>query len=150
MCKCENCGKEFKKEKICRNRAEADSFEEWAKENCTECHECYKARIEAEKAEKIKGISEEITFPTLTAVSDKQMSFAEKKRNEYVVENTDLIKKMYAFMNMPEERRKDIEKKCIEKGTTFEVEYEKLINKFKKAYTILTETNAGKLLDVIA
>jgi len=39
---CETCGKEFTHTKICFNRKEADSYEEWAKENITVCPDCYK------------------------------------------------------------------------------------------------------------
>ena len=61
MCKCEKCGKEFMKEKICRNRTEADSFEEWAKENCTECPECYNIVTEGEIPDKLFGVRREST-----------------------------------------------------------------------------------------
>ena len=49
------------KEKICRNRTEADSFEEWAKENCTECPECYNIVTEGEIPDKLFGVRREST-----------------------------------------------------------------------------------------
>ena len=42
ICICSTCGKEFTKTKQCKNRAEADSFEQWAKENIDTCPDCYR------------------------------------------------------------------------------------------------------------
>lgn len=40
-CKCRQCGEEFKREKTCRNRKEADEFEVWAKSKFDLCPKCY-------------------------------------------------------------------------------------------------------------
>lgn len=50
--KCRDCGKEFTKSKICRNRAEAYSFEEWAKENIDICPVCYRKIMREKEAAK--------------------------------------------------------------------------------------------------
>ena len=42
ICICSTCGKEFAKTKQCRNRAEADSFEKWAKDHLDTCPDCYR------------------------------------------------------------------------------------------------------------
>lgn len=42
ICKCKDCGNEFKKIKQCRNRKEADDFEEWDKDHVDTCPDCYK------------------------------------------------------------------------------------------------------------
>ena len=39
---CGNCGKEFDRYKILKNRTEADKWETWAMQNITICPECYK------------------------------------------------------------------------------------------------------------
>lgn len=44
--KCEKCGCEFTHIHRCKNRTEADKYEEWAKENITVCPECYKKELE--------------------------------------------------------------------------------------------------------
>lgn len=41
-CTCKECGAEFIRTKICRNRAEADSWEEWAEDTFDLCSSCYK------------------------------------------------------------------------------------------------------------
>lgn len=52
-CICSTCGAEFEKIKRgCYNRAAANSWEEWARENIDECPECYKKRRREEEAEK--------------------------------------------------------------------------------------------------
>lgn len=149
-CKCATCGKEFEIiKRNMRNSTAARDFEEWASENCDECSECYKARIEAEKAERFNEIDAEVNFPTLTAVSDKQMAFANKRRIEYVVEHTETIKAMSKFLKTLDSRKEELERMCAEHGTTFEAEYKRTIDLYKKEYTILTETSAGKILDVL-
>ena len=51
-CTCKECGTEFIRTKTCRNRAEADSWEEWAKDSFDLCGDCYKkAREEYDLAQ---------------------------------------------------------------------------------------------------
>lgn len=51
ICTCSTCGNEFTKSKQCRNRREADNFEQWAKDHLDTCPECYrKFRHEREAA----------------------------------------------------------------------------------------------------
>lgn len=45
ICKCSICGKEFEKRAEKRNRTEADSWELWAKDNCTICSICYRSKL---------------------------------------------------------------------------------------------------------
>lgn len=52
-CTCEKCGKTFVKYSYnCRNRSEADRWEEWAKGNYTLCPECYREQQKADNAQK--------------------------------------------------------------------------------------------------
>lgn len=155
MCKCEKCGKEFKKEKICHNRSEANSFEEWAKENCTECPECYKARIESQKAEKANVLKEKYNLPEIIGASEKQVNYANSLRDEYIVcakdsfgvSNFDLIDEMRDELNQYPDR---IAKKSAQIGLT---EQEYIENKIKRCYPIeyklLTMTNAGEIIEIL-
>ena len=55
---CETCGKEFTHTKVCYNRKEADSYEEWAKENITVCPDCYKTLCrKAEEKKRRKALT---------------------------------------------------------------------------------------------
>lgn len=56
-CKCEYCGAEFVREKTCRNRSEAESWESWAVDKLRECPKCYGDRRKKEEAEKPFTIS---------------------------------------------------------------------------------------------
>ena len=52
-CTCEKCGNTFVKYSYnCRNRSEADRWEEWAKGNYTLCPECYREQQKADNAQK--------------------------------------------------------------------------------------------------
>ena len=155
MCKCEKCGKEFKKEKICHNRAEADNFEEWAKENCTECPECYKARIESQKAEKANVLKEKYNLPEIIGASEKQVAYANSLRDEYIVcakdsfgvSNFDLIDEMRDELNQYPDR---VAKKSAQMGLTEQEYIEKKISRvYPTEYKLLTMTNAGEIIELL-
>ena len=156
MCKCEKCGKEFKKEKICHNRREADRFEEWAKENCTECPECYKARIESQKAEKAKALKEKYNLPEIVGVSEKQVAYANSLRDEYVAfcakdsSGVNLFDSMYEMRDELNQYPDRVAKKSAQMGLT---EQEYIENKIKRCYPIeyklLTMTNAGEIIEIL-
>lgn len=48
-CTCAKCGATFTRTKICYNRRDADSWEDWAVANFDECTACYTARKAAER-----------------------------------------------------------------------------------------------------
>lgn len=48
-CTCAKCGATFTRTKICYNRRDADSWEEWAVSHFDECTACYTARKAAER-----------------------------------------------------------------------------------------------------
>lgn len=48
-CTCSKCGHQFKVEKTCSNRRDADSFEAWATNHYDECPDCYRERNSAER-----------------------------------------------------------------------------------------------------
>lgn len=55
ICNCKKCGNEFKKIKYdCRNRSDADSWEEWASGHYTICPDCWKAEKEEEEQAKLQ------------------------------------------------------------------------------------------------
>lgn len=56
-CRCKYCGAEFIREKTCRNRSEAESWESWAVDKLRECPKCYGERMRKEEAEKPFTIS---------------------------------------------------------------------------------------------
>lgn len=53
-CKCRVCGSEFKRSQDCRNRKEADSWENWASTTYDLCSKCYAKEIQ--ELEKAKGL----------------------------------------------------------------------------------------------
>ena len=78
QCTCKTCGKVYTATKICQNRADADSWEQWATEHYDECPECYKARQQAEREtanEKAAQESRAVGWPELSG-SPKQVAWA--------------------------------------------------------------------------
>ena len=68
-CTCKTCGKVYTATKICRNRRDADEWEQWAIEHYDECSECYKARQQAEREganEKAAQESRAVGWPELS------------------------------------------------------------------------------------
>lgn len=81
-CKCKTCGSEFTATKICYNRRDADSWEEWASSNFDECSDCYKARKQKERDAANAASAEEnksMGWAVLTG-SPKQIAWAETIR----------------------------------------------------------------------
>ena len=77
-CTCKTCKKIYTATKICRNRADADNWEQWATEHYGECPECYKARKQAEQEEANEQAAQESRekqWPELSG-SPKQVTWA--------------------------------------------------------------------------
>lgn len=91
---CHDCGNRFEHIKFCRNRTDADSYEEWASENVTQCPTCYRA---AQLAMKLKGLD----LPEITGKSDKQIAYAKKLRDNAAADSCikTLIPKAAAYMD---------------------------------------------------
>lgn len=86
-CTCSYCGKEFEVSQKKRNRADADSWKNWAEMNYDTCPACYykqKQKAEEEKAAKYN-------LPEIYAVSEKQKAYAAKMRTRYVAQNEDEV-----------------------------------------------------------
>lgn len=79
--RCAECGAIFTHSKTCYNREQANSYEEWAKDNITICPECFKAQKAAEKLSKILAWLGNEELPALTG-SEKQIAWTEKIRLE--------------------------------------------------------------------
>lgn len=75
ICTCRECGKTFNMEKICRNRREADSWEDYAKENYTLCDEC-EERHRRQEAEEQRQADEAEGIPAIMCGSEKQRDWA--------------------------------------------------------------------------
>lgn len=156
VCTCKVCGKEFAKEKICYNRREADNFEEWAKENCTECPDCYKARIEAEQVEKSGALKEKYNLPEIVGVSEKQTAYANSLRDEYIAFRSkdsfgvSLFERMCEMRDELNQNPDRVARKSAQMGLT---EREYIENKIKRCYPteykLLTMTNAGEIIELL-
>lgn len=148
-CKCELCGGTFEHIKFKNNRTEAEKYEEWAKENITVCPDCYR-RNEEEEAK--KTASEKAELPELTG-TEKQVAYAEKLRAKIVSKaNMADIKACMLVINKDEAFMAEAKKKAEAANITTEEMIEKAVKSYglSQLLACLQETNAGKLLDVIA
>lgn len=114
------------------------------------CPDCYREWIREENNRKVREALGYITLPQLTAKSDKQLAYAESKRSEYILDNVNHIKQLYAAMHMDDGKRAEITAKLATVGKTYEEQYALILSRMPKATAILTETDAGKLLDSLA
>lgn len=109
------------------------------------CPDCYREWIREENARKLREALGDIALPQLTAKSDKQLAYAESKRSEYILDHVSHIKQLYAVMHMDDDKRAEL----TAVGKTYEEQYALILAKMPKATAVLTETDAGKLLDIL-
>lgn len=114
------------------------------------CPDCYNAWLHEENDRKAREVLGDITLPQLTAKSDKQLAYAECKRNEYILDHVNHIKQLYAAMHIDDAKRAEITAMLTAVGKTYEEQYALFLAGMPKAAAILTETDAGKLLDTLA
>lgn len=149
-CVCEICGKEFVKTKNCRNRSEADNFEQWAKDNCTECPDCYAERVKKERADNAAELVKEFGWQEeIQGVSDKQIAYAKNLRDKYITENAAKIRTVIEGLNtLSKEKMEEFAKKrgiTVEKGieNTYRAYY------VVEAYTLKAENKANVIIDLL-
>ena len=154
-CKCRTCGKMFTVHRKCKNSAEVSYFEDYAKDRCDECKDCYFARQKAEALEKAQRIIEENHLPDITGKSEKQIAYANDLRNRYLSEIEDFqIKKVKkaikiigtdAWNAQIKEAADKLYGGDVEAATKIVLQKE-LIYKY---YYIWQESDAGRIIDIL-
>lgn len=91
-CKCNKCGAKFEKIQFRSNRKEADSWKEWAEENCTVCPDCWEKAKKEEDVEKAAALIEELHLPEITGKSEKQIKYANDLRTRYILRSANYIR----------------------------------------------------------
>lgn len=76
---CSDCGKEFTHTKNCTNRAHAESYTEWAKDNIKVCPSCYRKMQESIEAAEQEEALKDIELVPLEG-TEKQVGWATKIR----------------------------------------------------------------------
>lgn len=155
-CKCATCGATFTKTKICYNSTEARNFENWAKENCDMCPDCYAKMMKEYRNSKSKSIVDMLTdgegLPEITGVSEKQVKYATDLRKKVVEWATESAVKRYkkflSIITSP-----NFKEECAEHNTTPEQAIERCVYcsgiQFRKIYCIMTQTNAKELIETL-
>lgn len=148
ICKCDTCGEEFVKEKICRNRADADNWEMWAKNNCKECPDCFRKRLAAERENKASEIKAKYNLPEIEGGSEKQANYANMLRDRYVAEHSTAFEVAKEIADVPVE---EVEKAAIENGMTVEAVINENLEYYgaTKAYKLMTMSKASEIIDLL-
>ena len=148
ICKCDTCGKEFTKEKICHNRVDADNWETWAKSNCNECPDCFRKRMAAERERKAGEIKEKYNLPKIEAVSEKQENYANILRDRYVSEHSAAFEAAKEIADVPVE---EVEKVAVENGMTVEDVINENLEYYgvTKAYKLMMMSKASEIIDLL-
>lgn len=73
-CKCRECGDDFIRTSTCRNRTEANQWEDWAINNFDLCTKCY--YNQQEELEKAKGLYADIRLNSQSTFSDNILPIA--------------------------------------------------------------------------
>lgn len=144
-CKCEVCGVLFKKVAFKRNRTEADSWKEWAEENCKECPECYAKRMAQENAEKVQSLN----LPEITGKSEKQIAYALDLRVKYAVNHTREIKYVKKMLHIAQ--TDEAKAQAAAAGMTVEEVFKATIEKLhlESALVCVIETEAHKIIEAL-
>ena len=150
ICTCTQCDKEFKVEKICWNRKEADNYEVWAAGHLDECPDCYRARVAEENAAKAQVIKEKYHLPEIVGKSGKQTAFANSLRDRYIVNN----EKSFEYAKIVWDASHDKAKMDVIIKTTGKTAEEIIAANLEyarceKAYKLLTESDAGKIIEFL-
>lgn len=80
---CTGCNKEFKHEKICYNRDQANAYEDWARVNITLCPACYRELMQENERRAQEKALDGVELAELTG-TEKQTRWATDIRREAV------------------------------------------------------------------
>ena len=100
---CDTCGCEFEHSKVCYNRADAERYEEWAREHITTCPKCWRdAKREQEVLDAAKAVDDAgVELPELVG-SEKQVKWASELRVKAILMFAKLNAKPIAYEKIAE------------------------------------------------
>lgn len=147
-CTCGVCGNKFQKVAFRYDRAEAESWREWAEEHINVCPECY----QKQQAEKGKKLAEELGLPQITGKSEKQIAYATSLRSKFLLSDEDAGKKIKRARKMmsvvtPEQICEAAEKS----GITSELYIQRAMESrdLYEAYVVAYKAEAGQIIDTL-
>lgn len=130
---CKKCGCEFIHVRDFSSRAEADNYEEWAKENIKICNKCHKHEKENKEVEEALEILK--SYPELCELNgtEKQIAWANKIRAK-------IVSKLAKRSKIPEKTIGNINtiKKAdwwIDNRECFEQDWRTAVDRLRKYYT---------------
>lgn len=112
------------------------------------CPECYREWQRDENARKAKEVLGDIILPELTG-TEKQIAYANDKRNEYVLDFADRIKRIYSLEHLEGEEAERAKQELDRKGVAYETAMASVYRRQPKATACLHEADAVKLIDIL-
>lgn len=154
---CKECGREFRYQSNYKMKStEVDGYIEWARENVTLCPECYRKQKAAEKAECTANKLAElgIQLPEISGVSDKQVAFAQKVRDNYIYDLSASwfpnFQSLHRYAHSSEEEKREmISASGVKTIEEFEESVILATPQIKELWVALTENNASKIIDAL-
>lgn len=131
---CKECGNHFQHRKECYKRSDADSYEEWAKQNITLCPECLRAAARQKQEDQAAKLEQENELPALEG-SEKQVAWAVSIRA-----------KAFAASLCADYSREEISAAMEELKTDTDATAKER-HEIETAWRILTETSAKWFID---
>lgn len=112
------------------------------------CPDCYREQQQEMNARKAKEALGDIILPELTG-TEKQIEYANDKRNEYVLDFADRIKHIYHLEHLEGEDADRAKQELDRKGVDYETAMASVYRRQPKETACLHETDAGKLIDIL-
>ncbi len=113
------------------------------------CPDCYRVQQKEENARKAKEALGDIILPELTG-TEKQIAYANDKRNEYILDFADRIKHIYRLEHLEGEDVEKARKELTVKGVNYETAMASVHRWQPKETACLHETDAGELIDILS
>lgn len=144
-CNCKNCQCEFIFEKTCENGLEAEKAKKWAARYKKICPVCLEKEREQQRAERAQMLG----LPQVIGCSNKQIAYAEKLRDRYIVANMEYVLSAKEHLEKIDPAR--VERIAKQWGLENEMcipEAFKGVGMYEE-YICLTEENASKIIEVL-
>lgn len=152
VCVCPECGKTYERQIDGYNRADADSKKDYAENYPGLCLDCWKKQKEAQLAMENEEYKKKYNLPEIKGVSDKQIAYAVRQRNEFIKLYGGYMDKLPQILqNLNDESY--LAGKAQKSGRSPEEVKSRILAKlnsninYRRAYVVLTKSSARVIID---
>lgn len=148
---CAQCGNTFVHSRTCYNRRDADDYEDWAIKHITICPTCYRRNREESTAAKASAIIAELNIPsTIDGVSDNQVAYAHKVRNDYIVKNADHMRETFRWLALIDSDAPEFLDVLTQNNWTRQQAIDRFNETNRLDLMVLISSDARSILDMLA